>query len=47
VLTLVSFDVKGAFNSVYLNVLKRRLALRHVPSLAAKWIRNFCNGRYA
>jgi hypothetical protein len=47
VLTLVSFDVKGAFNSVHSNVLESRLASRHVPSPAVKWIRNFCDGRYA
>jgi hypothetical protein len=36
VLSLVSFDVKGAFNGVYSDVLEQRLAARQVPSLAVK-----------
>jgi hypothetical protein len=47
VLSLVSFDVKGAFNGVHSSVLEKRLAARRVPSLAVKWIRNFCDRRYA
>ena len=47
VLSLVSFDVKGAFNGVHSDVLERRLAARQVPSLAVRWIRNFCDGRHA
>jgi len=47
VLSLVSFDVKGAFNGVHSDVLERRLAARQVPSPAVRWIRNFCDGRHA
>jgi hypothetical protein len=47
VLSLVSFDVKGAFNGVHSDVLEKRLATRQVPSRAVKWIRNFCDRRYA
>jgi hypothetical protein len=43
----VSFDVKGAFNGVHSDVLERRLAARQVPSLAVRWIRNFCDSRHA
>jgi hypothetical protein len=47
VLSLVSFDVKGAFNGVHLDVLEQRLAIKLVPSRAVKWIRNFCDRRHA
>ena len=46
-LSLVSFDVKGAFNGVYSDVLERRLAARQVPIPAVRWIRNFCDSRHA
>jgi hypothetical protein len=36
ILTLVSFDVKGAFNGVHASVLKQRLAERRVPQQAVK-----------
>jgi hypothetical protein len=47
VLSLVSFDVKGAFNGVYSDVLEKRLEARQVPIPAVRWIRNFCDGRHA
>ena len=47
ILSLVSFDVKGAFNGVHTNVLTRRLAERRVPSQLVDWIGNFCSDRYA
>jgi ribonuclease HI len=47
ILTLVSFDVKGAFNGVHAHVLERRLRSRRVPDQATKWIRNFCSQRKA
>jgi hypothetical protein len=47
VLTLVSFDVKGAFNGVHAHVLGRRLRARRVPDQATKWIKNFCLQRKA
>jgi hypothetical protein len=47
VLSLVSFDVKGAFNGVHSDVLEQRLAARRIPTPAVKWIRDFCDGRYA
>jgi hypothetical protein len=47
VLTLVSFDVKGAFNGVHAHVLEQRLRARRVPEQAVQWIRNFCSHRRA
>jgi hypothetical protein len=47
ILSLVSFDVKGAYNGVHSDVLERRLAARQVPSLAVRWIRNFYDSRHA
>jgi hypothetical protein len=31
ILTLVSFDIKGAFNGVHTSILRQRLAERRVP----------------
>lgn len=47
ILTLVSFDVKGAFNGVHAHVLEQRLRTRRVPEQAVRWIRNFCSQRMA
>jgi ribonuclease HI len=47
VLSLVSFDVQGAFNGVHSDILERRLAARRVPTPAVKWIRDFCDDRNA
>jgi hypothetical protein len=47
ILTLVSFDVKGAFNGVHAHVLERRLRARRVPEQAVRWTRNFCFQRRA
>ena len=45
VLSLLSFDVQGAFNRVHLDVLTQRLKERRIPPLLVKWIRNFCRSR--
>jgi hypothetical protein len=47
ILTLISFDVKGAFNGVHSKVLERRLAARRVPKPMVEWIGDFCTGRHA
>jgi hypothetical protein len=47
ILTLVSFDVKGAFNGVHSKVLEGRLAARRVPLPVVDWIGDFCSGRRA
>jgi len=47
VLSLVSFDVKGAYNGVDIEVLAKRLRHRGIPRLLVDWIRDFCQGRRA
>jgi hypothetical protein len=47
ILTLVSFDVKGAFNGVHSEVLVRRLRDRRAPEQAVRWIADFCTDRKA
>jgi hypothetical protein len=47
VLSLVSFDVKGAYNGVYKDRLLQRLAARGIPPDLVKWINAFCSGRAA
>ena len=38
VVSLVSFDVKGAYNGVYKDRLLQRLAARGIPSDLVNWI---------
>lgn len=47
ILTLVSFDVKGAFNGVHAKVLERRLSARRIPKPMVDWFQDFCSGRHA
>jgi hypothetical protein len=47
ILSLVSFDVQGAFNGVHPSVLADRLRERRVPGDLVAWIESFCNGRKA
>lgn len=47
VLSLVSFDVQGAFNGVHPSVLASRLRERRIPSDLVAWIESFCSGRKA
>jgi hypothetical protein len=47
VVSLVSFDVKGAYNGVYKDRLLQRLAARGIPSDLVSWIDAFCSGRTA
>jgi len=47
VLTLISFDVKGAFNGVHADVLVKRLKDRGAPERAVRWIESFCIDRKA
>ena len=46
-LTLVTFDIKGAYNWVAKNVLLHRMRERRVPELLVKWIDAFCSDREA
>ena len=47
VLSLVSFDVKGAYNGVYKERLLQRLTARGIPPTLVRWIDAFCSGRTA
>jgi hypothetical protein len=47
VLSLVSFDVQGAFNGVHPSVLAERLRERRVPGDLVTWIESLCNGKKA
>lgn len=47
VLSLVSFDVKGAYNGVYKERLLQRLAARGIPSALVRWVDAFCSQRTA
>lgn len=47
VLSLVTFDLKGAFNSVPTDVLVHKLRAHRVPEEYAHWIYNFCSDRRA
>jgi hypothetical protein len=47
VLTLVSFDIKGAYNGVCKERLLQRLAARGIPSNLVRWIGAFCSNRRA
>ena len=47
VLSLVTFDIQGAFNGVAKDVLCSRLRERRIPELLVNWISNFCSERKA
>ena len=47
VLSLVSFDVQGAFNGVHTSVLCQRLCERRIPKDLVQWIESFCSNRKA
>jgi hypothetical protein len=47
VLSLVSFDVKGAYNGVYKDRLLQRLRARGIPPALVRWIDAFCSERTA
>ena len=46
-LSLVSFDVKGAYNGVYKERLLQRLGARGIPPPLVQWIGAFCSQRTA
>lgn len=46
-LSLVSFDVKGAYNGVCKERLLQRLAARGIPFGLVRWIDTFCSNRTA
>ena len=47
VLSLISFDVKGAYNGVSKEVLLLRLRSRRIPEQMVRWIDHFCSDRKA
>jgi hypothetical protein len=47
VLSLISFDVKGAYNGVFKDRLLQRLEARGIPEGLVKWIDAFCSHRSA
>ena len=47
VLSLVSFDVKGAYNGVYKERPLQRLTARGIPPVLVRWINAFCSNRTA
>jgi hypothetical protein len=47
VLSLISFDVKGAYNGVYKDRLLQRLTARGIPPELVRWIDAFCSDRTA
>lgn len=47
VLTLVTFDVQGAYNGVNVEILIVRLRERRVPEELVAWIESFCKDRKA
>lgn len=47
VLSLASFDVKGAYNGVFKDRLLQRLAARGLPEGLVRWIDAFCSERTA
>jgi hypothetical protein len=47
VVTLIAFDLKGAFNGVNQRSLDACLRARRIPLVARKWIASFISDRYA
>lgn len=47
VISLISFDVKGAYNGVYKERLLQRMKARGMPDKLLQWINAFCSARTA
>jgi ribonuclease HI len=47
IVSLVSFDVKGAYNGVFKERLLQRLKARGIPEQLLRWIEAFCSNRTA
>ncbi|GCB25864.1 probable RNA-directed DNA polymerase from transposon X-element [Aspergillus awamori] len=47
VVTLIAFDLKGAFNEVHQTSLDARLRAKSIPPKARQWIRSFLDDRQA
>lgn len=46
-LSLVTFDVQGAYNGVNKEVLQQRLRKCGIPEFFVKWVYSFCSNRRA
>ena len=46
-LSLVSFDVKGAYNNVAIGPLLERMRQRRIPETMIRWVQDFCTDRKA
>lgn len=46
-LSLITFDVKGAFSGIAVDILIHRLQKRHMPEQMVWWIESFCKDRKA
>lgn len=46
-LSLVSFDVKGAYNNVATGPLLERLRKRRIPEVIVRWVQDFCKDKKA
>ena len=47
VLTLITFDVQGAYNGVKADLMAERLRQRKIPEKIVKWVESFCTNRKA
>lgn len=47
VVTLIAFDLEGAFNGANKTSLEIRLQAKGIPMAARRWIRSFMEGRQA
>lgn len=47
VLSLITFDIKGAFSGVAIDVLIQQLRKRRIPDQIVGWIKNFCENQKA
>lgn len=47
VLTLITFDVQGAYNGVKADLMAKRLRQKKIPEKIVKWVENFCTNRKA
>ena len=46
-MSLVSFDVKGAYNNVAMKTEIRRLQQRQIPETIVRWVQDFCTDHQA
>jgi hypothetical protein len=44
-LSLVLFDVKGAYNNVATGPLLERMRQREIPEIMIRWVKDFCTNR--